>query len=101
MVAPRLVLQQPLADELLEQRVLYLGALKDGRIVFGPHRSLHALLLLAQRVAEVGVSDLAARNRGHLSAAIRIAKIVTDADKCERQGDQAPGRIGPGACAYR
>ena len=83
-----LFVEQPLADELLEQRVANFGILEDHGVVVFTELLAHAVLLLAQRVVEFGLRNLVAADVRNLAHAPATAEIVVDAEKCERQRDQ-------------
>ena len=87
-VAPRVLLQQALVDELLENRVAHLRVVEHCRIEIAPELLPHAVLLLADRLGEFLLRYRLPGYGRDVLAAARVAEIVVDAEEGEGQRDQ-------------
>ena len=86
---PRLFLQEFLADQSVEERISHLGIIEHCGIEIPAERLAHALLLLAQRIVEFGLTDRRTRDPGHLAGPVSGAtKVVIDTEESERQTNQ-------------
>ena len=80
--------EESLIDQLFEDVEAELGVVEHRRVeALAQHRA-HPLLLLAQRVVELGPRDLVAADLGdRVVRRVRLANVRIDAEKSERQRD--------------
>ncbi len=82
-----LLLDQPVADHVLQDAVAHLGIVEERR-VHRPLRPAQHLLLVAQRIRELGLRDAAAVEARDFADRVAAAEVVVDAEERERQRDQ-------------
>ncbi len=87
MEVARLLLDQPLADQLLQDVESHLRVVEHRRVDAALCTHQH-FLLFAQRLRELVLRDLSAVERGDVTDACGIAEIVVDAEESERQHDE-------------
>ena len=78
-----LLLQEPLRDELLDQREADLGTLEHRRVERAALRRAHPVPLLAQQLVEFRAADLGATDARHDRLRHVAAEMVIDTDEGE------------------